>query len=238
MYGDVLKPRNCTRLRWDPSVLSTPAAKPYLRVYTTPQDVCSNNNYVLSTTSYNPAWRYVITGNSLVPLGPLSPDYEYASQWLELLRWLSQLYRNTWGNFTRYLNATRGNATAFNLTDFYTSMPRFIGTIRMDSATSVWLKTTLIELQKWRVVGSSASFGVVSLPAVPTAVAPAAAAAVAVAWAASRRDDDVATTAAVAGIALALFGILMTLIYGTSSLTLVALGVIVAAAAAAWRRIS
>jgi hypothetical protein len=79
---------------------------------------------------------------------------------------------------------------------------------------------------------------VVSLPAVPTAVAPAAAAAVAVAWAASRRDDDVATTAAIAGIALTLFGILMTLIYGTSSLTLVALGVIVAAAAAAWRRIS
>jgi len=69
-------------------------------------------------------------------------------------------------------------------------------------------------------------------------VAPAAAAAVAVAWAASRRDDDVATTAAVAGIALALFGILMTLIYGTGSLALVALGVIVAAAAAAWRRIT
>jgi VIT1/CCC1 family predicted Fe2+/Mn2+ transporter len=67
--------------------------------------------------------------------------------------------------------------------------------------------------------------------------APAAAAAVAVAWAASRRDDDVATTAAVAGIALALFGILMTLIYGTSSLTLVALGIIVAAAAAAWKKI-
>jgi VIT1/CCC1 family predicted Fe2+/Mn2+ transporter len=107
----------------------------------------------------------------------------------------------------------------------------------MDSATSVWLRATLSELQKWQAAGASPSFGAVSLPQVPAAVAPAAAAAVAVAWAASRRDDDVATTAAVAGIALALFGILMTLIYGTSSLTLVALGVIVAAAAAAWRRI-
>ena len=240
MYADVLKPRNCTRLRWDAAVLAAPTVKPYLRVFTSPQDLCGNTEYIISTTSYDPSWRYAIVGNSLVPLGPISPDYNYTLLWLELLKRLSQLYRNTWGNFSKYLNATRGaNATAaFNLTGFYASMSQFLGTIKMDSATSVWLKTTLQELQKWRVVGSSASFGVVSLPAVPTAVAPAAAAAVAVAWAASRRDDDVATTAAVAGIALALFGILMTLIYGTSSLALVALGVIVAAAAAAWRRIS
>jgi len=236
MYGDRVEPRNCTRLRWDGAVVS----KPYLRVYTTPRGVCAAaNNYTLSTTSYNPGWRYNLVGNSLVPVGPISPDYNYAPQWLELLKWLSQLYRNLRGNFTRHLNATRSaNATAFNLTSIFASMPRFIGTIKMDSATSVWIKTTLQELQKWQVVGSSASFGAISLPAVPTAAAPAAAAAVAVAWAASRRDDDVATTAAVAGIALALFGMLMTLIYGTSSLTLVALGVIVAAAAAAWRRIS
>jgi hypothetical protein len=67
--------------------------------------------------------------------------------------------------------------------------------------------------------------------------APAAAAAVAVAWAASRRDDDAVTTAAIAGIALAIFALLMTLIYGPTSLPLVALGIIIAAAAAAWRRI-
>jgi len=236
MYGDRVEPRNCTRLRWDAAIY----AKPYLYVYTTPQGVCAvANNYTLSTTNYNPGWRYNLIGNTLVPVGPISPDYDYTSQLLELLKWLSQLYRNLQGNFTRYLNATRGaNATAFNLTSIFTSMPQFLGTIRMDSATSTWLKTTLNELQKWQMAGSSASFGAVSLPAVPTAVAPAAAAAVAVAWAASRRDDDVATTAAIAGIALALFGILMTLIYGTSSLALVALGVIVAAAAAAWRRIS
>jgi VIT1/CCC1 family predicted Fe2+/Mn2+ transporter len=134
--------------------------------------------------------------------------------------------------------ASQANATYTNLTNFLASQPRFVGTIRMDAATSTWLRTTLNELQKWQAVGAPGSFAPVSLPAVPAAIAPAAAAAVAVAWAASRRDDDVAATAAVAGIALTLFGILMTLVYGTESLTLVALGVIVAAAAAAWRRIS
>jgi hypothetical protein len=234
-YGDVLKPGSCTRLRWDPAVLSTPAAKPYLRVFTSPQSLCGNTGYVISTTSYSPGWRYALVGNSLVPLGPLPPDYAYAQQLLDLLNLLSQLNRN----FTRYLNAALGaNATALNATGLYASMPQFLGTIKMSSATSTWLKTVYNAIRSYIVsMPTGGGSAPVSAPAAPMSTAPAAAAAVAVAWAASRRDDDVATTAAVAGIALALFGILMTLIYGTSSLTLVALGIIVAAAAAAWKKI-
>ena len=160
----------------------------------------------------------------------------YDAMWQQIMQTMAQMYNATLDAVKQWLKQ-QANATQ-SLQSLAVSLPQFTGTIKMDSSTSTWLKTTLNELQKWKVVGSSASFGAVSLPAVPTAVAPAAAAAVAVAWAASRRDDDVATTAAVAGIALALFGILMTLVYGTNSLTLVALGVIVAAAAAAWRRIS
>jgi len=95
----------------------------------------------------------------------------------------------------------------------------------------------LNEIQRVRIPGSPGGFSRVVTPIPPLAVAPAAAAAVAVAWAASRRDDDVVTTAAVAGIALALFGMLMTLIYGSESLLLVPLGIIIAAAAAAWRKL-
>jgi hypothetical protein len=235
MYGDVIPPHKCARLRWDPTV---PAARPYLRVYTSPQNLCRNTGHIISTQSYNPGWRYNLVGNSLVPVGPISPDYNYAPTWLDLLKYLSQLYNSTLADLLKQLNRTQTSATTpFNLTSLFSGR-QFLGTIKMDAATSTWLRTTLSELQKWQAVGTAPTFGAVSLPTVPAAIAPAAAAAVAVAWAASRRDDDVATTAAVAGVALALFGILMTLIYGTESLTLVALGVIVAAAAVAWRRIS
>jgi len=93
-------------------------------------------------------------------------------------------------------------------------------------------------LKSTSYVAPPGTYPPIALPSIPLAVAPAASAAVAIAWAASRRDEDLATTAAVTGIALALFGVLMTLIYGTSSLSLVALGVITAAAAAAWKRSS
>jgi hypothetical protein len=93
-------------------------------------------------------------------------------------------------------------------------------------------------LKSYQVSGASAQYGTVALPPAPLAIAPAASAAVAIAWAASRRDEDLTATAAVTGIALALFGVLMTLLYGTASLSIVALGVIIAAAAAAWRRSS
>jgi hypothetical protein len=241
MYGDLIAPGKCVRLRWDSAIASD---KPCLQVYKSAQDVCAYYSYVISTTNYNPGWRhFLFQNNTLKAVAPIAPDYDFPSLLKQLVDLLGWQYKNVLGNYSKWYatqrNATQTNATqAANLTSFFASQLQFLGTIKMDSSTSTWLRTTLNELQKLRVVGTSASsFGAVSIPTVPTAVAPAAAAAVAVAWAASRRDDDVATTVAVAGIALALFGILMTLVYGTSSLTLVALGIIAAAAAAAWKKI-
>jgi hypothetical protein len=231
-FADRADVGKCVRLKWDTSIL----AKPELHVYTSERDLCKMNPAV-KTTSYNPGWRhYYFANGTIKAVQPVSPDAMYDAMWQQIMQTMAQMYNNTLNAIKKWLQM-QANATQ-SLQSLATSMPQFFGTIKMESATSTGLRATLNELQKWKVVGSSASFGAVSLPAVPAAVAPAAAAAAAVAWAASRRDDDVATTAAVAGIALALFGILMTLIYGTSSLTLVALGIIVAAAAAAWRRIS
>jgi len=232
MYADMVPPGKCARLRWDTGL----ASKPYLRIYNSTQHLCKTSNYIISTTSYNPGWRhFFFQNNTLKAVAPITPDYNYVSTWLEIIDYLNQQYNAT---INALLQAFKTQANGTQALLNYMSSTRFLGTIRMDSATSTWLRTVYNELQKWQVSGPSASFGTISLPPIPTAVAPAAAAAAAVAWAASRRDDDVATTAAVAGIALALFGILMTLIYGTESLALVALGVIVAAAAVAWRRIS
>ena len=233
MYGDVIPPGDCRRLRWDFNLTS----KPMLHVYTSVQNLCAGTGHIISTTGYNINWRhFLFQNNTLRAVAPIMPDYDYASTWLQLIDQMQQRYNEIINMLIQTLKA-QANATQA-LQSYMASAPKFIGTIRMESATSTWLRTTLNELQRWQVAGASGSFSSIALPAVPVAVAPAAAAAVAVAWAASRRDDDVATTAAVAGIALALFGILMTLIYGTGSLALVALGVIVAAAAAAWRRIT
>ena len=236
MYGDRVQPRNCTRLRWDAAI----DTKPYLRVYTTPQGLCAAaNNYTLSTTNYSPGWRYNLIGSSLVPVRPISPDYDYVSQLLELLKWLSQLYRNLQGNFSRYVNKTRSaNATAFNLTSIYASMPQFIGTIKMESATSTWLRTTLNELQRWRVVGPAVGGAVsVSLQAPSALAASAAATAVATAWAASRRS--LATAAFLAGFAILASSLFVYYLYGatvTVGLILAAVALMSIGAAAAWFR--
>jgi VIT1/CCC1 family predicted Fe2+/Mn2+ transporter len=233
-YVDEIKPGTCRRLRWDGAYSNT---QTQMRIFNSTYNFCMGRTWMtISGDKYQSGWRYYITPSGLVAAYPIDPDAFYAAAWQALMQMLRQQYNATISALQQWLRQ-QANASK-NIQNFIASQPQFIGTIKMDAATSTWLRTTLNELQKWRVTGSSASFGAVALPAVPTAVAPAAAAAVAVAWAASRRDDDVATTAAIAGIALTLFGILMTLIYGTSSLTLVALGVIVAAAAAAWRRIS
>jgi len=242
-FIDRLDPGQCRRVRFDGTKSSSDIIYYF---YNSSATLClkasSLQGALFSVRGLAPWYRYYVMSDNTVRQGPpISPDFDYYSAWLDITKWLAQQYNATLNALLNLLKQQQQqqqyNATQA-LQSFIASQSRLIGTIKVDSATSTWLRTTLNELQKWRVAGSSASFGAVSLPAVPTAVAPAAAAAVAVAWAASRRDDDVATTAAVAGIALALFGILMTLIYGTSSLTLVALGVIVAAATAAWRRIS
>jgi hypothetical protein len=234
-YIDVINPGECRRFRWD-GVLPNTATE--LHVFGSALAACANQPMlIIPGRNYADGWRYLLVGRHLVPDGPIDPDAYYAELWRQIIQTMMQMYRNMTDAFLRWLaNASASNATS--LQSLVSSRPQFLGTIRMDSATSTWLRTTLNELQRWRATGADPSFAGPRTPQVPVVIAPAAAAAVAVAWAASRRDDDVATTAAIAGIALALFGILMTLIFSTESLTLVALGVIVAAAAAAWRRIT
>jgi hypothetical protein len=236
-FIDRLDPGQCRRVRFDGTLSSSNIIYYF---YSDAKTLCNKasglQGALFSVSGLAPWFRYYVFSNNTVKQGgTILADYDYGVAWSNLTMLLARLYNSTLNALKQILQQT--NATQA-LQSFIASQPHVTGAIKVDSATSTWLKTTLNVLQKYQTVGSSASFGAVSLPAVPTAVAPAAATAVAVAWAASRRDDDVATTAAVAGIALALFGILMTLIYGTSSLTLVALGVIVAAAAAAWRRIT
>jgi len=192
-YADEIEPGKCARLRWDPAV----EQRPTLAVYTTPQDVCTANNAILLTQDYTPWWRYVIYPNrTLKPVAPIEPDYNYTLLWWYLLNMLSQLYRNMQGNFTQRLsNATQTNSTV-TLSSF--GQMQFLNTIRMDAATSVWLRTTLNELQRWQVVAPAVGGAVsVSLQAPSALTASAAAAAVATAWAASRRS--LATAAFLAG---------------------------------------
>jgi hypothetical protein len=233
-YVDEVKPGTCRRLRWDGAYSNT---QTQMRIFNSTYNFCWSRPWVTVSGNYQNGWRYYIMPDGrLVAAYPIDPDAFYAAAWQALMQTLNQQLNATLAALQQWLSQ-QANATK-NLQYFIASQPRFVGNIKMDSATSTWLRTTLNQLQKYQIVGASTSFGVVSLPAVLAAVAPAAAAAVAVAWAASRRDEDLTVTAAVAGIALALFGVLMVLIYGTASLSLVALGVVIAAAAAAWRRSS
>jgi hypothetical protein len=235
-FIDQLEPGRCRMMWFDGT---KPSSDIIYYFYNSSATLCLKGlqGALFSVQGLAPWYRYYVFGNNTVRQGPsILPDTDYYSAWLNITKWLAQQYNATLNTLLNLLKQQQYNATQA-LQSFIASQPHLTGTIKVDSATSTWLRTTLNQLQKWRAVGSSASFGVVTLPAVPTAVAPVAAAAVAVAWAASRRDDDVVTTAAIAGIALAIFGLLMTLIYGPTSLPLVALGIITAAAAAAWRRI-
>jgi len=236
-YVDEIRPGKCSRLRWDRIYSNT---QTQMRIFNSTANFCGGRAWVVVPGSmYYPQRRHYIMPDGRLVAGPfIDPDSRYLDAWLELIRFLAQQYNMTLNAFLQWL-MQQSNASR-TLQDFLNSQPRFQGTIRMDSSTSVWVSTLLNELGRWHVPGPPGGGGFSAGPLVPPALtAPtAAAAAVAVAWAASRRDDDVAASAAVAGVALALFGMLMTLIYGTESLGLVALGVIVAAAAAAWRRIS
>ena len=91
-------------------------------------------------------------------------------------------------------------------------------------------------LARYRVYAPQPGFGGggAAPPPAAASLAAVAAGALGVAWAASRRDDDVPTAAAIAGIAVALFSILFTAVY-KADVSLAALGIIIAAAAAAYR---
>lgn len=232
-WFDELDPGACRMLRWDGIYSSSQVTYNF---FNSTYYLCENApQFSLAGSSCPAGWRcYLNSSNALVPTFPVDLDTLYAAMWSQFMQSLAQQYNATMSALQQWLNM-QANATK-SVTAFMNSLPRLVGTIKMDSATSTWLNTTLKVLKSYQVSGASAQYGTVALPPAPLVIAPAASAAVAIAWAASRRDEDLTVTAAATGIALALFGVLMTLLYGTASLSLVALGVIIAAAAAAWRR--
>jgi len=194
--------------------------------------------------SSNFANRYAVwNGSRLTAVGELiAQDYELLYQWFnalnatfteltKLLEQVADIYKSLYN---------RSDITA--LTTLLTSPPSapipFYAT-NISTFSSVTIKTYAEALTKFSVSAPPAAFagaGGTGTPPPPAAgLAAAAAGALGVAWAASRRDDDVATAAAVAGVALALFSLLFTMVYGAQGLSLAALGIIIAAAAAAYK---
>jgi hypothetical protein len=234
-FIDEIQPGRCRRLKWDGAYSDEQTA---LEFYTSPQAFCKSQRAALRRggQDYGAGWRYYIGGNySLIAANPIDPDTLYAEMWKQIMQHLARLHNETINALWQWLQM-QANATK-RIEDYYKSLPRHIGTIKMESSTSTWLRTVLNVIAVHAVSGPPPGGGFTPAIATSSTTASAAAAAVAVAWVASRRDDDAVTTAAIAGIALAIFALLMTLIYGPTSLPLVALGIIVAAAAAAWRRI-
>ena len=105
-YADRIEPGRCARLRWDTALSSKPA----LYVYATARNVCART-HIFSTTNYSPGWRhFLFPNNTLKPVAPISPDYDYASLWHQLLNLLSQQYGGLQIAFSQWY-ASQQNAT-------------------------------------------------------------------------------------------------------------------------------
>ena len=231
--ADVVAVGKCARLRWDSSI----ASKPILFFFDSERKLC-NRSHRSATTSYNVGWRHFYFANgTLRPVQPITPDAMYEEMWRRILEEMARMYNATANELQRWLQA-QANASQ-SLQSLISSLPRFHGTIRMDSSTSVWLQTVLNELGRWHVPGPPSGGGGFSAgpPATPALTASAAAAAVATAWAASRRS--LATAAFLAGFAILATALFTAALYGTTvTAALVTVGVMLMAvgAAAAWMR--
>ena len=170
-------------------------------------------------------------GTTMTVVGVI-PSLQMTNLTQQIAQYLTNLTNTLLSAYTKALtNITAALKAAYSVP--IPKAPTYVGAFSI-----VTVQTALNSLKSAPVAAPPGAFPPIRLPPAPLAVAPAVSAAVAIAWAASRRDEDLTATAAVAGIALAIFGVLMTLVYGTGSLSLVALGAIIAAAAAAWRRSS
>ena len=234
-YVDEIQPGKCRRLRWDGIFSNT---QTQMRVFNSTRNFCQGRVWVtIPGDRYQHGWRYNITSaGSLVAAHPIDPDEFYAAAWQALMQALNQQLNATLNALQQWLSQ-QTNATK-NIQDFLASQPRFVGTIRMDSATSTWLRTVLNELQRWHVAGAPAGGAVsVRLQAPSALTASAAAAAVATAWAASRRS--LSTAAFLAGFAVLATALFAAALYGsTVTAALVMTGVVLMAvgAAAAWQK--
>jgi len=234
-YVDEVRPGACRRLRWDGVYSNT---QTQMRIFNSTYNFCWGRAWAtIPGDRYQNGWRYYITSNgALVAAYPIDPDAFYAAAWQALMQTLKQQLNATLNALQQWLEQ-QANATK-NLEYFFASQPRFVGTIKMDSATSTWLKTVYNELQKWQVAAPAVGGAVsVSLQAPSALTASAAAVAVATAWAASRRS--LATAAFLAGFAILSTALFVAALYGatvTAALVMAAVILMSIGAAAAWQK--
>ncbi len=235
-YIDELQPGTCRRLRWDAFYSNTYVT---FRFFNSTRNMCRlRPEFSVAGTKCPAGWRCVLRNRDLVAVHPIEPDALYAAMWQEFMKYLTQQYNATMNALMQWLQM-QANATK-SIQDFIASQPRIIGTVRVESATSVWLQTVLSEIKRYAVPAppsTGGGFAPAPLPGASSLSAAAAAAAVATAWAASRRS--LASAAFLAGFAVLASALFVYYLYGTS----VATGLIVAAvvlmslgAAAAWFR--
>jgi hypothetical protein len=235
-YVDEVKPGTCRRLRWDGAYSNT---QTQMRIFNSTYNFCWARAWVtISGDKYQNGWRYyIMPDGSLVAAYPIDPDAFYAAAWQALMQMLAQQYNATLNALLNWLKRQQYNATQ-DLQSFIASQPLFVGTIRVDSATSTWLKTVYSELQKWRVAAPAVGGAVsVRLQAPSALTASAAAVAVATAWAASRRS--LATAAFLAGFAVLATALFVAALYGATvmaALVMAAVVLMAVGAAAAWQK--
>lgn len=230
---DKVDPGTCRRFRWD----ITPD---YVYFFNSTSDFCQRKITIWFTGgSFTPGWRYYVTQDRKLIRSstPITVDGMYLQMLNQTLQLWRQQYNATVSALQQWLKQ-QANATQ-SIVSFIASQPRFVGTLKIDSSTSTWLKTEYNELQKYQVVGPAAVGGAVSVslqaPSVYTASA--AAAAVATAWAASRRS--LATAAFLAGFAVLATSLFVYYLYGASvsaGLVLASVVLMSIGAAAIWFR--
>jgi len=238
-FIDELEPGQC-RMVWFDGTRSSSDIIYYF--YNSSAALCLNapnlRGAVFSVRGLAPWYRYYIMSNNTVRQGPpINPDLDYYSAWLNITQWLAQQYNATLNALLNRLKQRQYNATQA-LQSFIASQPQFVGTIRVGSATSTWLKTVYSELQKWRVAAPAVGGAVsVRLQAPSALTASAAAVAVATAWAASRRS--LATAAFLAGFAVLATALFVAALYGATvmaALVMAAVVLMAVGAAAAWQK--
>jgi len=235
-FVDVLQPGQCRRLRWD---AAWSLSNIDLYFYTSAANVCRDAYaFYIDAGTLTMGWRYnLLQNNTLKPVAPIDLDALYEAMWRQFIEELRRQNNATQQALQQWLRIQQNMSKS--LADYMKSQPRYVGTIRVEAATSTWLKVVLSEMQKFAVSGASAAAGAAAtaLPGASSLSAAAAAAAVATAWAASRRA--LATAALLAGFAVLASALFVYYIYGTSvtaALVLAAVVLMSVGAAAAWFR--
>ena len=237
-FADEIKPGACRRFRWD-GIYGVEQTK--LELYSSPQEFCRNQPAAVKMGSqdYVTGWRYYITsGYTLVQASPIDIDTLYAELWKQIIENMAKQYNETKNALQQWLQM-QANTTK-RIEDYYKSLPRYQGAVKMESSTSVWLQSVLSVISRYTVPGLpplGGGFAPAPLPGASSLSAAAAAAAVATAWAASRRS--LAAAAFLAGFAVLAAALFVYYIYGasvTAGLVLAAVALMAVGAAAAWFR--